>query len=69
MEALAGDDELVFAAPTHAMEDLMVGLRYVDGSRAKLPRVLGMRPEPPFPDEYAEMRKRLGIKDNEKTMK
>jgi len=65
MAALAGDDELVFSAPTEAIYDLMTGLRYIDGTTAKMPRAIGMRPESTFPDEYAEMRERMGIRDIE----
>lgn len=65
MAALAGDDELVFSAPMNAMDDLMTGLSYIDGTTAKMPRARGMRPESPFPDEYAKMREMVGIREIE----
>lgn len=64
MAALAGDDELAFGAPIAALDDLMLGLRYISESSSKFPRALEMKPEAFFPDEYAEMREMVGIKDN-----
>jgi len=59
--AIAGDDELVFAIPRHKLEDLIVGLRYLETTGSKLPRNYHMRPEPEMPESYAKIARMVGM--------
>ena len=59
--AIAGDDELIFTVPTKKLEDLMVGLRYLETTGSKLPRNYRMKREPELPDSYIKIAKMIGM--------
>ncbi len=58
--AIAGDDELIFTVPKEKLEDLMVGLRYLETTGSKLPRNYQMRREPEQPESYQKIAKMMG---------
>ncbi|HEX75045.1 MAG TPA: DUF169 domain-containing protein [Dehalococcoidia bacterium] len=59
--AIAGDDELIFTVPKEKLEDLMVGLRYLETTGSKLPRNYQTRREPEFPESYMKIAKMIGM--------
>lgn len=63
-EAIAGDDELIFSVPTEKLEDLMVGLRYLEATGSKLPKRYEMRREPELPESYRKIAKMIGMLEN-----
>jgi len=63
---MAGTDEFIFSAPVSKLEDLMVGLRYLETKGSKLPRNYRMKPEPELPESYMKIAKMMGmLKDRE----
>ena len=63
-QAIAGDDELVFTTPTSKLEDLMLGLRYLENSGSKLPRNYRMRREPELRQSYIKIARMVGMQVN-----
>jgi len=61
-QAMAGDDELIFSAPCSKLEDLIVGLRYLESTGSKLPRSHKMRREPELRDSYLKIARMVGMK-------
>ena len=59
--AIAGDDDLVFGAPTNKLDDLMEGLRYLETTESKLPKNYEMKKEPEFPESYMEIARMIGM--------
>jgi len=59
--AIAGDDELVFTVPKEKVEDLMLGLRYLETTGSKLPRNYQMRREVELPESYMKIAKMVGM--------
>lgn len=59
--AIAGDDELIFTVPMEKLEDLMVGLRYLETTGSKFPGNYQMRREPELPESYMKIAKMIGI--------
>ena len=60
-KAMAGDDEKIFTVPIGKLEDLMVGLRYLETTGSKLPRAYRMQREPELPLNYFEIAKMIGM--------
>jgi len=60
-KAMAGDDEMVFTVPIGKLEDLMVGLRYLETTGSRLPRTYSMQREPELPLNYFEIAKMIGM--------
>jgi len=63
-QAMAGDDELIFAAPGEKLEDLILGLRYLETTGSKLPRNYRMRCEPELRPSYVKLARMLGMHSN-----
>jgi len=59
--AMASDDELIFTALTDALEDLVLGLRYLDKYNSRLPREPWLRYEGELPDSYAKIARMMGM--------
>jgi len=59
--AIAGDDDLVFGAPTNKLDDLMEGLRYLETTESKLPKNYDMKKEPEFPESYMKIARMIGM--------
>jgi hypothetical protein len=57
----AGDDEIIFSAPTGKLESLMAGLRHVEKSGSKFPRNIQMRIEPEQRESYTKLSRMIGI--------
>jgi len=55
--AMASDNEMIFTVPEGKMNDLLDGLRYVEGTGSRLPRGYTLRPEYPLPEAYEEIAK------------
>lgn len=62
--AIAGDDELIFSVPIKKLDDLMIGLRYLETTGSKLPRNYEMRREPEMPEPYMKIAEMLGMGTN-----
>ena len=60
-EAIARDDELIFSVPKEKLEDLMVGLRYLETTGSRLPRNYEMRHEPELEEAYMKIAKMIGM--------
>lgn len=58
--AMAGDDEIIFTIPKGKLEDLMVGLNYVNSMGSKLPKGHTLHPEYPLMEGYEEIAKMMG---------
>ena len=60
--AMAKDFEMIFAVPKEKLEDLLLGLRYVEkhGS-SQLPRGYQMQPESLLPEVYEKIGKMMGM--------
>lgn len=58
--AMAGDEEIIFTVPKEKLEDLMVGLRYVESTGSKLPKGYSMSPEHPLLESYKKIAKTMG---------
>jgi uncharacterized protein (DUF169 family) len=59
--AMSGDDELIFAIPIGRLEDLMVGLRFLETTGSKLPRNYRMRREPEMIESYMKIARMTGM--------
>jgi uncharacterized protein (DUF169 family) len=60
--AMAKDFEMIFTAPKEKLEDLLLGLRYVEKhGGSKLPRGYQMQAEGLLPEVYGEIGKMLGM--------
>jgi uncharacterized protein (DUF169 family) len=58
--AMAGDDEMIFTVPKGRLEDLMLGLRYIESTGSKLPRGYILLPEHPLHESYEKIAKMMG---------
>lgn len=59
--AMAGDDEMIFTAPRHRLEELIAGLRHVDSTGSRLPNGYRLYPEYPLPESYEKIGKIMGL--------
>jgi len=58
--AMAGDDEMIFTVPKGKLEDLMLGLRYIETTGSKLPAGYSSRPEYPLLESYRKIGEIMG---------
>ena len=61
--AMAADDEMIFSIPRSRLEDLILGLRYVESTGSKLPKGYSLQPEDPLPENYKKIAKMMGYID------
>jgi uncharacterized protein (DUF169 family) len=59
--AVAGDDEMIFSFPKKRLDELMVGLRWIEETGSKLPQAYSVLPEYPLHESYAKIAKMMGI--------
>jgi len=59
--AIAGDDELVFTVPTAKLEDLMLGLRYLETTGSRLPHNYQMTHTEGMRESYLKIAKMIGM--------
>jgi len=59
--ALAQDDELIFTAQREALEDLILGLRYLDKHNSRLPRELQLKYEGELPNNYGKIARMMDM--------
>jgi len=60
--AMAGDEEMVFTVPRGKLEDLIMGLRYVEKTGSLLPHGYKLSPECPQADNYEKIAKMMGLR-------
>jgi uncharacterized protein (DUF169 family) len=58
--AMARDDEMIFTMPKEKIEDVMIGLRYVESTGSRLPKGYSFSPEYPLPESYQKIAKIMG---------
>ena len=58
--AMAGDEEMIFAAPCGKLDDLMLGLRSIEKTGTKLPTGYSFLPEYPLPEAYKRIADTMG---------
>lgn len=59
--AVAQDDELIFTAPREALQDLVLGLRYLSKYGSTLPREPWLRPEGELRESYTKIARMMGM--------
>ena len=59
--AMAQDDEIIFSVAKDKVDDLLVGLRYVEKYGSKLPKGFTMMPEYELKKSYAKIGRMLGM--------
>jgi uncharacterized protein (DUF169 family) len=58
--AMAGDDEMIFTVPREKLGNLILGLREIEKTGSKLPRVYSSIPEYPLTEPYKKMAELMG---------
>jgi uncharacterized protein (DUF169 family) len=58
--AMAGDEEMIFTVPKAKLEDLLEGLRYVEGTGSRLPQGYSFQAEYPLPESYLKIARMIG---------
>lgn len=58
--AMAGDEEMIFTAPKGKLDDLMLGIRYIETTGSKLPKGYSFLPEYPLLESYKKIGEMMG---------
>ena len=61
---MAGNDEMIFAAPKDKLADILAGLRHAEEYGWTIPKNYFMAHEPELPESYIKIAKMVGMDVN-----